>query len=222
MYKEDVLEAAPIVVSVLNTILLWMPSRGRQGSDVRRICGDIKANIQTLLYNDTLGPPLALAFQQSREAGLTLPQMDNVRVTAAAQTAELIGAVVVRDACVLLALVETSRIIGDMTFVSKLDVDRVREIVKAGFVPMEERLCDQMDAMSYRRLVELHAAITNYLTETARPLPQLLRFRFAHAWPTLTLAHKLYADAGRGDELRRENKVVHPAFELPEGRAMAK
>lgn len=222
MYKEEIIEAAPIVVAVLNTLLTWLPSRGRTASEVRQTCGDIKANMQTHLYNDTLGPPLVKAFEQSREAGMTLSQMENVRSVAAAQTAVLIGAVVVRDACIELALVEISRIIVGMVFVSKLDVDYVRKVIEAGFTPLEEELCDQMDAMSYRKLLQLHAAVISYLTERTRPLPQMLRFRFAHPWPTLTIAQKLYADAGRADELRNENKVVHPAFELPYGRALAK
>jgi prophage DNA circulation protein len=30
--------------------------------------------------------------------------------------------------------------------------------------------------------------------------------------PTLSIAYKLYSDASRADEIRSENKVVHPAF----------
>jgi prophage DNA circulation protein len=222
MFKDEVTEAAPIVATTVDELLIWLPSRGETASDVRRLCGDIKAKIQTYLHNDTLGPPLSAAFQASREAGLTLPQMNRVRSVAAAQEASLIGAVVVRDACIQLALVEMSRIIGDMVFVSKTDVDYVRTLVQAGFQPIEEELCDQMDAMSFRTVIELHAAVIAYLTERARPLPQMLQFRFGHSWPTLAIAHKLYANAGRADELRNENKVVHPAFELPYGRALSK
>jgi len=221
MYKFEVLEAAPIVTAVLNTILEWVPSRGREGSDVRMSVGDIKANIQTLLFNDTLGPPLLNAFEQARLAGMTLPQMENVRVTAAAQIAVSIGAVVARDACIMLALSEEARIIADMIFSSKQDVDKVRVLIQNSFEPIEEEMCDQMDSMTYRRLVALHATMIAYLTERTRPLPQMLNFRFAHSWPTLTMAYKLYADAGRADELRNENKVVHPAFELPWGQALA-
>jgi len=71
-------------------------------------------------------------------------------------------------------------------------------------------------------LIGLHAAIIAHLTATARPLPQLLYFRFGNIIPTLVVAQKLYADAGRADELRRENKVVHPAFTLPTGRALSR
>jgi prophage DNA circulation protein len=35
------------------------------------------------------------------------------------------------------------------------------------------------------------------------------------------MAYKLYDDASRCDELRQENKVVHPAFCPPTGRALS-
>ena len=49
----------------------------------------------------------------------------------------------------------------------------------------------------------------------------MLNFVFAASLPTLVAAYKLYADASRADELRDQNKVVHPAFMLPTGRALS-
>jgi len=73
----------------------------------------------------------------------------------------------------------------------------------------------------YRALVELHGALMFHLIETARPLPRLLAFEFAAPLATLLIGYRLYADAGRADELRAENKVVHPAFAPPSGRALS-
>lgn len=221
MFKPDAVEAVPIVNAVVDVLLRWMPTAGRTGADARRACGIVKANCLVYLHSDTLGPPLALAFQLSREAGMTLLQMDDVRSAAASQPANLVGAIVARDACIELALVEMANIIADMTFVSRLDVDRVRDLINVAYRAVEEEVADQMDSMSYMALIGLHAAVIAHLTETARPLPQLLYFRFGNALPTLVIAHKLYADAGRADELRAENKVVHPAFEMPIGRALS-
>ena len=39
--------------------------------------------------------------------------------------------------------------------------------------------------------------------------------------PALTLANRIYADAGRADELVAENKIIHPAFCPREGRALS-
>lgn len=221
MFKPDAEEAVPIVNVTVDALLRWLPTQGKAGADARRSCGIIKATALTLLRSDTLGPPLAASFQSAREAGLTLPQMDQVRLAAANQGASLVGAIVVRDACIELALVEMSRIIANTIFVSKTDVENTRSMVNAGFEPVEEEVADQMDLLSYRALIGLHAAIIAHLTETARPLPQMLTWRFAHTWPSLVVAYKLYANAGRADELKRENKVVHPAFVLPQGRGLS-
>lgn len=221
MFKPEIEEAEPIVNVAVDALLRWAPTRGRPGSDLRRACGDIKGHCKKYLHDDTLGPPLALAFELARTTGITFAQMNNVRTAVAAQGAFTVGAIVVRDACLELALAEMGHILAATTFVSKSDVDKVRTDVNLAFAAVEEETADQMDSMSYRALIGLHAAITSYLIERARPLPQMLYFRFGQAAPTLVFAYKLYADAGRGDELRKENKVIHPAFQLPAGVALS-
>jgi prophage DNA circulation protein len=75
--------------------------------------------------------------------------------------------------------------------------------------------------MTYRALVELHAAVVFFLTETARPLPRMLQWRFSKIMSTLVLAQRLYYDASRADELREENHIIHPAFGSLSGRALS-
>ena len=89
------------------------------------------------------------------------------------------------------------------------------------FDQAEEVAADEMVLTVYKELVALHAAVTFHLYETARPLPQMLVYRFAIPRPTLVLSYRLYDTASRADELRGENKIVHPAFAPREGRAMA-
>jgi prophage DNA circulation protein len=86
---------------------------------------------------------------------------------------------------------------------------------------MEEIAADDMAQMTYQSLVGLHAALAFFFAERARPLPRMLRYRFFEALPTLVMAYKLYSNAGRADELRRENKNVHPAFMQLTGRALS-
>jgi len=94
-------------------------------------------------------------------------------------------------------------------------------VVNDVFADAEEVAADDMDQMSYRGLVELHANIIAFLVQTARPLPVMLTFAFAQSMPTLTMSNRLYYDASRADELRNENKVVHPLFMLPTGQALS-
>jgi prophage DNA circulation protein len=221
MFKVDAEEAAPIVITTLDALLSWAPTRGRPGSDLRTAVGDIKANVHSLLQSDAIGPPLLNCFQVAFKTGISLSQMDRVRDVAATQIAILPGAFMVRDSLIELALASEGMIIADMKFVSRDDVNFVKNHINTVFAPIEEEIADQMDAMTYRAVVALHAAIVFHLYETARPLPQMLRFRFGISMPTLMIAQRLYADAGRADELRQENKVVHPAFALPTGRALS-
>jgi prophage DNA circulation protein len=49
----------------------------------------------------------------------------------------------------------------------------------------------------------------------------MVSYEFAATKPSLVYAYRLYDDASRGDGLRVENKVVHPAFMPRIGRAMS-
>ena len=48
-----------------------------------------------------------------------------------------------------------------------------------------------------------------------------MRFAFARPLSTLVAAYRLYDDASRCDDLRAENRVVHPAFMRQDGYALS-
>jgi prophage DNA circulation protein len=112
-------------------------------------------------------------------------------------------------------------IISSMQFTSRQDVDAKKAEMNVAFEDAIEIAADEMAQMTYQRLVSLHAAVTFYLIETARPLPRMVRYRFFSILPSLAVAHKLYYDSSRADQLRVENKVVHPAFMRLIGRALS-
>jgi prophage DNA circulation protein len=212
MFKDDALEAAPIVNATLEALLTWAPTRGREGANLRATVNDVRANVLPLLHTDTIGPSLAECFDLAFETGATLSNIEKVRITASERIPTLVGAVTIRDSLVQFCLVTQARILADTTFTSREDVQNIRAMFNTSFHTIEEDIANRMDAMTYRAIVELHAAISFYLVETARPLPRMLRYSFNLPLPTITMAHRLYHDAGRADELLRENKIVHPAF----------
>jgi prophage DNA circulation protein len=108
-----------------------------------------------------------------------------------------------------------------MIFRSRQDVDTLIKAIQIPFNSAEEVAADTMDAMDYRAIVGLRAAIVNYLVSSSRPLPSMLTYQFAKVLPTLVISHKLYGDASRYDEIRDENKIVHPAFCPPIGQALS-
>jgi hypothetical protein len=221
MYKADVEEAVLICQRVLTYALTTVATRGRPGSDVRSAIGAFLVNAPTLLRNDLAGPPLADVFDKLIAAGVTIPQLNTIRNQAELETPVSVGAVLVTNSLIYLTYSATGTILTSMTFTSRDDVDAMRLLLNDAFAVMEEIAADDMDQMVFQALIRLHAAIMFYLIETARPLPMMLNFQFGSPLPTLIIAYRLYADASRCDEIRAENKVVHPAFAPRAGRALS-
>jgi hypothetical protein len=174
-----------------------------------------------LLRNDLAGPPLADVFDKLIAAGVTIPQLTAVRNKAELETPVTVGGNLITNSLIYFTYSSTGIILANMTFTSRDDVDAMRVLLIDAFAVMEETAADDMDQMTFQALVRLQSAIMFYLIEEARPLPMMLNFQFGMAMPTLIIAYRLYADASRADELRNENKVVHPAFMRPTGRALS-
>ena len=221
MDKTDAEEAAKITSAVLNSILGVTPTKGRSGADLRTAIGDFEAYALPLIQGDRSGPPLANIFDLMRKGGANLAQADAVRGVAAASAPKTKGGVLMKNSLIHLALATQARIIPDTPLTSREAAETAKDLTNLAFNAMEEIAADDMDALTWRALVTLHAAVTQYLSTAERPLPAMLNFQFAQPGPTLVFAYRLYDDAGRADELREENRVVHPAFALPHGRALA-
>jgi len=221
MYKNEAVEAAGICTRVLKVMLTVSPTRGRPGSDLRRAIGDFIVNAESLLLNDLSGPPLSKIFILARGTGISFQDLDLVRQAAVSEKPTTVGSTIIKNALIEFSLATQCEILATTTFVSRNDVDAVKQVITDAFVPMEEIAADDMAQAAFAALIALHAAAIFYLTETARPLPRMLRYRFYDSLPSMVVGYKLYADASRGDELRDENKVVHPAFMLMTGRALS-
>jgi hypothetical protein len=222
MFKVDVDEAAPIVRRALQKMLTLIPTHGRSGADARTAIGDVMASIRPLLGGDVIGQPLNRCFILIRDAGITMKLLKELRLAIELETPTKPGAIVVKNSLIHFCLATEAEVITTMQFEVRADAEQMKLDMNAAFEPAEEIAADDMDAMSYQALVALHATVIFYLIETARPLPRMLKFRFAVPMPTLILAHRLYYDASRADELKNENRVVHPAFALPTGQALSK
>lgn len=221
MLKNDADEASGIVNRMLTSILTWIATRGISGSEVRSACGDLMAKSTSLCQKDLLGPPLAHCFELARLAGITMAQLAIVRNSIVAEKTVLLGATLVKNAGIGMCIATEGRILADAVFVSRSDVDAALLLFNAAFAMIEETAADEMDQMSYQATINLHSAITRFLVDSARPLPRMLRYRFSSTLSTLVAAQQLYYDASRADELRAENKIVHPAFTPLTGQALS-
>jgi prophage DNA circulation protein len=212
MDKLDAEEATGIVQRMMQNLMGTVPARGLVGSTARTAIGDVSANAYFWLRNDTLGPPINTAFLQARLAGATLQNIGVVFRALEAEQPKTLGATLVTNVGIDLCLATASEIIADTVFVSRQDVELTKEAIQAPFQDAIEIAADDMDQATFQLLTSLYGAATNHLVSTARPLPRLIRYQFGRVMTTLTIAQWLYADASRADEIRNENKIVHPAF----------
>jgi prophage DNA circulation protein len=221
MYKLDAQEAAGICQRVLTYMLALAPSRGRPGSDFRTAVGDFLADAEALIQNDEAGQPLADIFDLARNASIGQPQLAAVRAQAALEKPTTVGGLLMKNSLIEFSLATEGRIIADIKFVNRDDVEALGMEMSVAFAPMQEIAADDMAQAVYQALISLHAAIAYHLAVTALPLPQMLNYQFYDFLPSVVLSYRLYADAGRADEVVAGNKIVHPAFCLREGRALS-
>jgi prophage DNA circulation protein len=226
MYKDEAEEAAPIMQRALRELLGALPASSdpadvRKRADFRTACNSLIANAETIIQNDLAGEPLDNCFRLSVESGITLNGLRFIRRNTYAETAISVGARLIKNSIIHLTLAHAAQVLADMDFVSRDEVDDIKKLVKIAFDPAEEEAANDMDQMTYRALVELRAAVIFFLTETARPLPRMLAWQFSQVMSTLMLAQRLYYDASRADELRAENRIVHPAFSPRIGKALS-
>lgn len=218
MNKVDLDEAITVTTTVVQAILSSMPSAsGLTAAKARYACGLLTSDGKTLLANDRLGFFLWLiaAFDTAQLAGATYEKMDAVRQIAVAITPSGLAAKAVRNMAVRLSLVEQARILAATDFKSRDDVDSYFNRINAAFDAAEIEAADNLDNIAYKMLIELHAAVSNDLANRSRPLPRMVSYTFPKRFPALTLAHRLYTDASRANELVDENDPIHPLFMGP-------
>lgn len=213
MTPDDLNEAVAVLGRMLDALASCAPTqRGRPGSDLRRAIGDLRADAAMLIAAATLSATLINCFTLARLAGATLLTMGAVRTEIEGEMPAGLAGVAVAQAGIRFALAQEARIVAAVVFTSRQDVDATLARFNDAFADAEEYAADNLDAANYQALVALHASVTRYLVDTARPLPRMINFEFPQRMPALTMANRIYADASREDELIAENKAVHPAF----------
>ena len=221
MEKVDVKDANGIVQRLLVNLSSCVVDKGTAGITAQSTIGWLRANAPQLLYYDQIAYSLDLCFEQVRQAGAILRKMEEVRVLLTVEKPKTLGGTMIRDRSIQLCMAQEGKIIASMQFSSRQDVELLISSIQQPFEDAEETAANTMDGADYQALISLRAAIVNYLVSSSRTLPAMTVYRFARPLPTLIISYRLYADASRYDEIRRENKVVHPAFCRMVGRALS-
>lgn len=85
---------------------------------------------------------------------------------------------------------------------------RVAEQLDAALLVAGDRSDDDL----YSGLLLVRTSFLDTMATRSAGLSELMQFNSAQPLPALTLANRLYQDAGRADELIQESNVPHPAF----------
>lgn len=80
---------------------------------------------------------------------------------------------------------------------------------------------DQGEDAVYREMRSLRAAVVEAMNASGAALPELTTITTGAPIPSLVLAHRLYADASRADELVARANPAHPAFMPTSFRALS-
>lgn len=80
---------------------------------------------------------------------------------------------------------------------------------------LEAELDTDLPLGLYRQLATLRAKAWRDLTDRAATLPRLVTWQVPEVMPSLVIAHRLYGDATRADEIVQRNRIQRPAMVPP-------
>jgi transcriptional regulator len=218
--KTEFEEIEEIVKRTMANLVAFSGKKGRTGADIRRQVGDLVSRVNIYVADGTFALRLLNCFKAATDAGINLDWMDRVIDQLTKETPTTLTSTSVVQNSLVFAIAQEGRIIAATTFVSRTDVDTTMRRMKKWFDLSKELLADTMSGPGYEAFITLVAAITRHLTDTARPLPQMLRYNLPGPMPGLAISNYIYGEGSRDLELTAENKVVHPLFFPRQIRAM--
>lgn len=210
--KSETTEIAGIVKRTTENLLAFTGKVGQPGAALRYACGNLVARTPTYLSDGTFASRFLTCFQLATQTGIDLNWMDRVLAQLTAETPTTLTSSSVVQNGLIFAIAQEGRIIGTTEFVSRDDVDLTMRRMNYWFEIIKDVIADTMSGPGYQDFIALTAAITRHLTDTARPLPRMLRYDLTSVMPGLAISQYIYGDGTRSEELAAESKIVHPAF----------
>jgi len=210
--KTEFDEIDEIVERTLANLLAFTGKEGRSGSELRLRAGDLVARTAYYVMDGSFPNRLLQCFRLATTSGISLNWMDRVIQGLTEEKPSGLAATSVVQNSLIFALAQEGRVIRATQFISRDDVDATMRRMKKWFDIIKDIIADTMSGPAYQDFINLSAAITRYLTDTARPLPRMLRYELAATMPALAVSQYIYGEGDRSDVLVAENKIVHPAF----------
>lgn len=219
MIRKEAIDEVKAILTNSVDIFLGAPMVSREGlagAEFRRLAGHAIDDAGALILGSGFAQALLDMFKAATKAEITVSWFDRVLVQLFAEDPSFDLAIRVSHACIVMVLAQEARILTDTEFKSRDDVDAVMIQLRSNFEQAKEIIADEMDSGAYYTVVDLQASITRHLVRTALPLPRIIEVQLAEPLPTLTIAQRIYADPTRAEEIAANNKVIHPAFALPD------
>lgn len=204
----------PVVLSTAIT-----PSAAA-GTALSRAVGMMMIDLN-MMNLPTFAYAMSVCLDLARLSNATLVTMDRVRKAALKEKPLTLPGVLTVDAIARLTLATEARIIGEMEFRSREQVEAIATAMNEAFNQTEEVAADNLDQGIYMALIELHGAVVSHLSDRGRQLPRVITYNYHMVMPALRMAQRAYAGPARYQELIAENNVVHPAFMPAEGQMLA-
>jgi hypothetical protein len=211
--RSELEEIGGIVGRLLDALSQTVTSQtGRDGVLVRQQISNLRAFYIDWLRDKTFANNLLVCFTDARVSNSKLSSFVVVRNVLFAETPVGDISTAIVQTATAYCLAAEARIIGDIEFKSRDDVDAMIQTMKAAFDTARDLAADSNDSSCYQTLTSLAGALTAYLANTSRPLPRMVTFKMATTLPALTLSQRIYYTANRWEEVVDENKTIHPAF----------
>lgn len=207
-------EVDGVMGRLLDNLSLTISSQvgDKAGAMLRQKIGDLRVNYAFYLADGIFSDKLLEFLTLTRQNNAKLASIATVRDRLFLE--EPVGGVSIGivQVAVVFCLSAESRMITDIEFVSRDDVDAMIKTMKIAFDKGRDLAADAIDSFSYQTLTFLAGALISHLSSTARPLPRMVAFKMAIPMPALALSNLIYYTAERYQEVIDENHVVNPAF----------
>lgn len=211
--SSDKAETEAVVMRLLDNLGVTITSKSaREGSEVRKQIGEVRAHYSEQLKNGTFPQELNDIFIAIRAANVTLASLAFVRTQLFAEAPTYDIPIAIVQMAVGFCLSAESQLIAAIEFKSRADVENVMVRMSAAFATAREMAADNDNSAYYQQLTFLAGAVVSHLATVARPLPRMITFKLPVTMPALTLSNRIYYTAERWEEIVNENKTIHPAF----------
>jgi hypothetical protein len=222
MNRTDLAEALAIWREVVAAVAAAPIDRTTtEAAELRRACGVAQSGGRAAIQDHAFGAMLRAVFDGAGAAGAAPEFFSRVRAIAEAAAPASPIASTVANLAIRLALASEGAALAATTFTSRSQVEAALARVRDGFEAAIDSAMDERQGQAFAALSALYAAVARDLTERARALPRMVSYDAGVSQPSVTVAHRLYADASRAGALVAENAVVHPLFMPAQGRALA-